>query len=105
MIGIRQWLRYIKIAYGDTKAEQYAFPPRLQDILDWSNIFQCHGTFDSYLGCLRVACHAIWCGAPPVGHPALFRAIVAVVKRELFQARKRMCIDRAMVCNMVVSVQ
>lgn len=38
--GVRHWIRYIKIIYGENDAERQAFPPRLHDILTWSNTFR-----------------------------------------------------------------
>ena len=85
--------------------ERYAFPPRLHDVLAWSNTFRCLGTFGNYLSYLRAACHAIGCDAPPVGHPALRRAMIAIIKRELFQSKERFFIDKTMVRSMVLAVQ
>ena len=55
---------------------------------------RCFGTFANYLGYLRAACHAIGCEAPAVGHPAIRRAMGAIVKREQFVPRAKMFIRR-----------
>ena len=52
------------------------------------------GTFGNYLSHLRGACHAMGFEAPPTGHPAMKRAMVAIAKRELFEAREKRFIDR-----------
>jgi len=67
--------------------------------LVWSSstsfcMYRCFGTFANYLGYLRAACHAMGFDAPPVGHPAIKRAMCAIVKRELFVPRTRMFIPR-----------
>ncbi len=55
---------------------------------------RCIGTFGNYVSHLRGACHAIGVEDPPDGHPALKRAMVAIIKRELFKAREKMFINR-----------
>ena len=62
------------------------------------------GTFANYLGYLRAACHAIGCTAPPVGHPAIKRSMIAIVKRELYKSREKLHLDRIDVRNMVLAV-
>ena len=59
---------------------------------------RCIGTFGNYMSYLRAACLANGYDAPPVGHPAIRRAMVAVAKRELFTARPKMFIQRLAVC-------
>ena len=103
--GVRHWLRYIKVVYGAAEQEKRAFPPHVQDILGWSNTFQCVGTFANYLSYVRTACHALGCAAPPVGDTAIRRGMIAIAKRELFTSREPMFIDRVMVNNMVRAVQ
>ena len=103
---MRHWIRYIAIVYGsEEEQERYAFPPLMKDVLGWSNTFQCLGTFSNYLSYVRAACHALGCASPPVGEPALRRAMIAIAKRELFHAREKMFIDRTLVSNMVMSVR
>lgn len=122
--GIGHWIRFVEVIHGVKSAESRAFPPQLRDVLAWSNTFQCLGTFGNYLSHLRGACHAIGCEAPPTGHPALRRAMIAITKRELFTAREKLFIDRfqflglcaravchrtkfgrTIVCNLVASAQ
>ena len=57
---------------------------------------RCFGTFSNYLGHLRAACHAIGCSAPPVGHPAIKRGMVAIVKRGQYTSREKRFLDRCM---------
>ena len=38
--GLKHWLRYIEIFYGKEQVDQMAFPPRLDDVLAWSNTFR-----------------------------------------------------------------
>ena len=95
--GIAHWQKYIAIVHESRNASRMAFPPQLEDVLGWSNTFRCVGTFCNYLSHLRAACHANGFEAPPVGHPAIRRAMMAVVKRELFTARAKMFVQRCVV--------
>ena len=97
--GIAHWLKYIAIAHGSINADKMAFPPSLEDVLGWSNTFRCVGTFCDYLTHLRAACHANGFDAPPIGHPAIKRAMVAVVKRELFTKRNKLFVQRCVACS------
>ncbi len=55
---------------------------------------RCLGTFANYLGHVRAACHAIGCDAPPVGHTAIRRSMIAIVKRGMYKERAKMFIDK-----------
>ena len=120
--GLKHWLRYIEILYGRESMDGAAFPPKLDDVLAWSNTFRCaqnmdadnmkrilhfarsFGTFANYLGYLCAACHAIGCTAPPVGHPAIKRSMIAIVKRDFYKSREKLHLDRIDVRNMVLAV-
>ncbi len=82
--GVNHWLKYVTIAKG---AEAPAFPVAVADLLGWSMLFRCLGTFGNYLSHVRGACCALGHEPPPVGHPALKRAMGAVAKRALFSPR------------------
>ena len=60
----------------------------------WIYWFRCLGTFCNYLGYLRGACHAIGVDAPPTGHAALRRAMVAIAKRQMFTTKEKHFIRR-----------
>lgn len=102
--GVRHWIEFIAITHGDDAVNFRAFPPRMDDVLAWTSTFRCAGTFCNYLSYVRCACHAIGCAAPEVGHPALKRATVAIVKRSAFQPRAKLFIDKVCVTNMVMAV-
>ena len=38
--GLKHWIKYIEVFYGREKVDQMAFPPRLDDVLAWSNTFK-----------------------------------------------------------------
>ena len=83
-IGIKHWIEYIQITKG---SHATAFPVAVDDVLAWSMTFRCIGTFANYLGYLRSACCALGQQPPPVGHPAIKRAMTAIGKRMLFSPR------------------
>ncbi len=66
---------------------------------------RCVGTFGNYLSYVRAACHANGYEAPPVGHPAIKRAMVAIVKRQLFTQRPKRFIQRRAVCLHIVTAR
>ena len=38
--GVKHWVEFIKITHGVNAADSVAFPPRLEDVLAWSNTFR-----------------------------------------------------------------
>lgn len=38
--GVKHWTKFIMITHGNDAAETVAFPPRLDDVLAWSNTFR-----------------------------------------------------------------
>ena len=98
--GVRHWISFIETVHGDADE---AFPPSLDSVLEWSNTFRCVGTFCNYLGFLRGACCAISVAPPPVGHPALKRAMCSIAKRQLFTGRPKMFIQRFMLRNIMTA--
>ena len=60
----------------------------------WPHV-RCFGTFANYLGHVRGACHAMGFEAPPVGHAAIRRAMIAIAKRELFRPRPKHFVNRS----------
>ena len=93
LAGLRHWIGFIEAAYG---CDSVAFPPTLSAVLEWSSTFRCVGTFCNYLGHLRAACYAMDIDAPPVGHPALRRAMSSIVKRRYFVGR---CVSVGFCCG------
>ena len=85
--GLMHWLEYIDIVHGPRCSVAAAFPAQVSDIVGWSNTFRCLGTFGNYLGFLRSASCALGFESPPVGHPAIRRAMSAIAKRQVHTAR------------------
>ena len=100
--GIRNWCKFADLALGGAS---HAFPPTVDAILLWSHTFRCVGTFSNYVGHLRTACLLADVAMPPADHPALQRAKTSVVKRMLHTPRQRLFIQRAMMRNMILSVE
>ena len=111
--GVRHWLEFVEIAHGPELCGHYAFPPTMTDVLAWANLFRCSGardctcslsthvifcllpgTFANYLTHLRGACIAMGYAEPPKQDPGITRAMVSIVKREFFEAKKKKFISR-----------
>ena len=92
--GLRHWIEYIRTVYPPSEADAAILPPRIDDVLGWSHTFRCLGTFANYLGHLKGACIAVDCEPPPQGHPAIKRAMIAIVKRRLYTPRQAMFLQR-----------
>ena len=82
--GLRHWVEFSEIRYGNA---ELGWPPKRDDLVAWSNLFRCIGTFSNYLGYVRTACIAMDMPCPPAGDEALRRAKGAIVKRQLFTPR------------------
>ena len=39
--GLKHWIKFIEVIYGKDHAHVHALPPKLEDILVWSNTFRC----------------------------------------------------------------
>ena len=80
------------------------FPATVDKILLWSHTFRCGGTFCNYLGYVRSVSLALGLDCPSADHPAIRRAVVAIVKRRMFTGRPRQSIGRTLVRNMLAAV-
>ena len=76
--GIRRWLDWHKAVYGTCDA---AFPPRVPDLVAYADVFRCEGTFQNYLGSIKLACEAHGLEVQAFTHPSVKRAKVSVAKR------------------------
>ena len=41
--GIRHWLQFVEATRGRENVDHMAFPPRIDDVLAWANMFACLG--------------------------------------------------------------
>jgi len=80
------------------------FPAKVEDVLGWSATFRCLGTFANYLSYVRSASCALGFAPPPVGDPAIRRAMGSVAKRALFTSRPRLFLQRPVVMNLIRAV-
>ena len=92
--GFRNWVKYICYTYPEEESCQRVLPPLLSDVVAWSCTFRCFATYSNYLGYLRGVCAATGHEPPPVGHPAIRRAMTAVAKRGMWKEREKMHIQR-----------
>ena len=96
--GLRCYMKFAVKAYGCVAD---GFPPSVDGILAWSNIFRCVGTFTNYVAHVRCACCALNVQCPQPGDPAIARAKVTVVKRMVESDKPRMFIQRALVRRLI----
>ena len=82
--GIRNWVNFIGALH---RSYECAFPARLDDVLSWSHVFRCVGTWSNYMGYLRTASVALDLPCPAADHPALKHAKIGVLKRMLHTPR------------------
>ena len=92
--GFRNWVNYICHTYPEEESCQRVLPPLLSDVVAWSCTFRCFATYSNYLGYLRGVCAATGHESPPIGHPAIRRAMMAVAKRGMWKEREKMHIQR-----------
>ena len=83
---------YLNFAEHILKRPGAKLPPKVDDILSWSLMFRCSGTFSNYLGYLRVGCMLEGVPVDVFSDPAIKRAKHAVQKRRRFQPRPKMFI-------------
>jgi hypothetical protein len=92
--GFRHWVDYICITYPEDECSRKVLPPLLSDVAGWSCTFRCFGTFSNYLGYLRSVCEATGYESPPIGHPVIRRAMLAIAKRGMCKEREKMYIQK-----------
>lgn len=96
--GLRCYMNFAETCLG--KAGR-ALPPTVDDILAWSRLFRCDGTFTNYLGYLRLGCELLHFSTEALDSDAVRRAKRTVRKKRAFVPRERMFIQRPVVAQMV----
>jgi len=96
--GCKSWVQYVYTAYGEQATKEHAFPPKLCDLLGWSNTFRCAGTFCNYLSYVRKMCQIMDVESPKPDDQSLRSAILAVHKRDQFTPRQKMFVSRCACC-------
>ena len=96
--GMRAWCSYHT---NCLKRSEPAFPPKLDDLVAWSDLFRHPKTFGNYLSYVRVACELLAKPCGVFGHPSLKRAKQAIAKRQLFVPQKPMFVHIEMVQRLV----
>ena len=71
------------------------FPPKLDDLLAWSTLFRCKGTFENYCSHLATACLVVGAAVSVFNEPALKKAKASIVKAGGFTARPKMWVRRS----------
>ena len=81
-----------------------AFPPAIDDLLAWSCVFRHPGTFNNYVGYVKLGCELVGVSTNVFKHTSLARARKAVVKKQAFVARAPKFIHLDMVKQIVEHV-
>ena len=84
--GFRCWCSFASNVLGRKGKE---LPPTVDGIVSWSVLFRCTGTFQNYLGYLRLACQLAKVSDGALVDRAVKRATVAIAKRGSFQSRPK----------------
>ena len=77
------------------------FPPTADELVIWSRLFRCHGTFSNYLGHTKLACQLLGESVSAFDSPDVKRAKASVKKRDGFMERHKRFITHAMVEKIV----
>ena len=97
--GAKCWASFAQRVLGRTSRE---FPPTADELVAWSRLFSCHGTFMNYVGHTRLACQLIGASEEAFDSPLVKRAKASVKKRSEHIARVKHFITHDMVEKMVV---
>ena len=80
-------------------------PPTQSEVLAWSSLFRCSGTFFNYFGHLRLACVILNVSTAAFDNaPIVKRAKISIDKRRQFVPRKRLWIQREVVGRMHLAI-
>ena len=78
------------------------FPPDIQLLQAWAQLFRHEGTFANYLGYVRTGCMLANVDCTALDDPAVRRAKASVKKAQQFQPRERMWIRRELLERLIV---
>jgi hypothetical protein len=93
------WLHACWFSCTDSfkQGEKLYFPPDVQMLQAWAQLFRHEGTFANYLGYVRTGCMLADADCAPLDDPAVRRARGSIKKSQQFVPRERMWIRREIV--------
>jgi hypothetical protein len=78
-------------------------PPTVEGVLAWSLLFRCPGTFQNYVGYLRLACQLARVSSLALDDKAIARATVAIRKRGNFVQRPKQFVKLSLLQRMLTA--
>ena len=87
--GLRCWIDY-HAKLGNKSGP--SFPPMIEDLMAYSNVFDCAKTFSNYVTHISIGCQLLGRPVDVFDHPSLSRAVTAIVKRGAHEGREPMFI-------------
>ena len=99
--GFRCWCSFAANVLGLRGAE---LPPTLEGVLAWSVLFRCSGTFQNYVGHLRLGCQLARVSTAALHDRAISRAASAIAKRGNFVPRPKQFVKLSLLRRMLKAV-
>ena len=94
--GLRLYIAFVRTLVGPG-AGVSLFPPRLEWLQAWAQLFRCHRTFSNYLGYVSTGCMLVRASVAVFGSPEIKKAKGAIAKSGKFRAREKLWIKRSTV--------
>ena len=98
--GLRLYIAFVQTLVGPG-ADVSLFPPRIEWLQAWAQLFRSHRTFKNYLGFVTTGCMLVKVSVDVFSSPEVVRAKNAIAKSGKFRAREKMWIRRSTVVAMV----
>ena len=96
--GYRCWMGFAGNVLNLKGSEM---PPTLEGVLAWSVLFRCPGTFQNYVGYLRLACQLARVSTLALDDKAIGRATMAITKRGNFVQRPKQFVKLCLLQQML----
>ena len=96
--GLRCYVAFAVNVLGLSGRE---LPPTIASLLAWSTLFRCEGTFNNYVGHVKLACQVAQVSTDAFQDRSLRRAKVSIAKGRTFIARKQMFICMPMLRDLM----
>ena len=96
--GFNSYLRFARTVLGP---HVDPLPPSVKMLLAWSTQFRCKGTFENYLGYVRLSCELLKLDTAAFDSPLLSRAKRAVEKKLAYKPREKMFIRLNVISDML----
>jgi len=85
----RSWAAFARQMF---QKHGHEFPPIAQELVVWSRLFRCAGTFGNYIGHMRLGCQLLGIDDSACSDPIVRRAKGAITQSGAFKSRQRLFI-------------